>query len=432
MQIWKSKIVQGISAIATGDLLGKALTFFAFAYLSRVLSPVYIGVIGFGSALTGLLKPIVDYGLGIVGTRDVARDPRRLTEYTLHITLMRAFLAVAAIALCMTIVALSSQYAGERNVLFLFAFGLVLPTFSYSWAYQALGKFQWFAVEKIILGTVYCGMILLWVRNDSGLAVVPAAIIVSGAVSQGLVMLGFFRYRWTRPAVVDSRVFRSIFSSSAPFFVSGQVSQISVYAASFYLGVSSKGEDVGYFFAAFKFYSLVDILSNLLWSTFYPILARYSSERSSTVRIFSLYFTSTALITIPMGLFGIYFARDIMVLLYGPAYGAAAEYFRWLIVAAFFQLFGSAFLRALPAFGKDRIYFKVSVTIAVISVVVGIAMTNLLGTMGAAVSYGLSQFAGFVLSVIVFQSVLRVPYSRSLMITLLCTVISFGAIVLLG
>jgi hypothetical protein len=59
-------------------------------------------------------------------------------------------------------------------------------------------------------------------------------------------------------------------------------------------------------------------------------------------------------------------------------------------------------------------------------------MTNVLGTMGAAVSYGISQMAGFVLSAIVFQPVLRVSYSRSLMIILLCTGVAFGAMTLLG
>src|ERR1700740_3552459 len=83
---------KNIVRLATGDLIAKAMSFFAFVYLARILGVASFGVLEFaGSVLTYLLL-IADGGLEMWGTREAANatDLRALATRIVPIRLVLA------------------------------------------------------------------------------------------------------------------------------------------------------------------------------------------------------------------------------------------------------------------------------------------------------------------------------------------------------
>ncbi|HSG09198.1 MAG TPA: oligosaccharide flippase family protein, partial [Longimicrobiales bacterium] len=66
--------LSNLTLLGAGEILTRALTFVAFAYLGRVLEPSSFGLVGSVLAVMMLGTLLVDQGLGTIGARDVAMD----------------------------------------------------------------------------------------------------------------------------------------------------------------------------------------------------------------------------------------------------------------------------------------------------------------------------------------------------------------------
>ena len=88
-----------LAQVATA-VIGIATSIFA----ARYLGANGLGIIGFALALTAILGVLVDFGLGTLTTREVARDRTLASMYLTNVVTMRLFLSVAFIALIVFLV----------------------------------------------------------------------------------------------------------------------------------------------------------------------------------------------------------------------------------------------------------------------------------------------------------------------------------------
>lgn len=429
--LFRSGLLQNLFSIATGDGIAKLITFFIFAYVARVLSPTYFGILTFAAALVGFFLPFVDYGFGFIGTREVSRNAQVLTQFVKNVVLIRLILAVLSLSLLIVITFVVGFSNIERRVILLYGLGFIAAAFSLAWAYQSVGKTGWFVVEKLVQALLYAVGVLFYVKGTGDVALVPLLAFVSSLFGVVVVILGFLPRRWKRSSSVDFSFCRSMLRSAFPLFLSLFLVQISASFSTTLLGFLASKEEVGYFSAAFKVIVAVAILPNLLWSSFYPFLSRYADSELQREKVLGIFLKYTAVVGIPISFLGLAFSQEIVSFIYGEQYGSAVLPLRILFASVSFQFFGFAFTKPLPAFSKENLYLKYLSIGAGVNVVGGSLLIALFGAIGAAVTALLAEFLVAISSFFCIRKIARVKLLRSLFLTAAGSALSYLCVLLL-
>lgn len=110
---------------------------------------------------------------------------------------------------------------------------------------------------------------------------------------------------------------------------------------------------------------VVTILVSSLNSVILPLLSNADANNkiSSALQSYTNAVKRTAIIVMPLLMFCLFFADDIMIALFGSQYEASASYFRIYILRDFASVFPIFII--LTAFGFQKIYMKIFVTGAV-------------------------------------------------------------------
>jgi O-antigen/teichoic acid export membrane protein len=415
--LFRSGLLQNLFSIATGDGIAKLITFFIFAYVARVLSPTYFGILTFAAALVGFFLPFVDYGFGFIGTREVSRNVQVLTQFVKNVVLIRLILAVLSLSLLIVITFVVGFSNIERRVILLYGLGFIAAAFSLAWAYQSVGKSGWFVVEKPVQAFLYAVGVLIFVKGAEHVTLVPLLAAVSSLVGVAFVIFGFLPSHWKGGPSVDFSFCRSMLRSAFPLFLSLFVVQISASFSTTLLGFLASKEEVGYFSAAFKVILAVAILPNLLWSSFYPFLSRYANSESQREKVLGIFLKYTALLGIPISFFGLAFSQEIVSFIYGQQYASAVLPLQILFASVAFQFFGFAFTKPLPAFGKENLYLKYLSIGAGVNVVGGSLLITLFGATGGAVTTLLAELLVAIFSFLYIRTIARRKLLRNLLLS---------------
>ncbi|MEX1138370.1 MAG: oligosaccharide flippase family protein [Bacteroidota bacterium] len=348
-------------SIGTGDVLSRAIGFAVFVYAARILAEGDFGAWNVAAAWTGLLVPIVDFGLGYTGTRSIARDPSSLPDMLTHIVLLRLVLAggsVVVITLLAFLAGLDQMTVGLVTVCGL---SLVVQAFSLSWAYQGTGNAYWFLVEKLTQSILYAGLVVLLFHPPMSVLWFPAFLFLSTSLSVLIVVVGFAVPRIVGDVKVSLRAFflrhrGTIGPGVLTSLVSNTRLVIDILIVGSLLGTAAAAG----FSASFRFYVVLLLIPNLLWSSFYPMLSRAVSDSGpwqSSVRIL---FTFTWWFCGFLAGVGFQFGSELFAMVYDERYAETAWLFPWMLTGAAIAIPSLVSTRILPAAGEERTMFWIS------------------------------------------------------------------------
>jgi len=385
-------VVRNILSIGVGDIAGKLITLGAFIYIARLLSPAVFGDLNFAMAIAGLFVPLVDFGLGFVGTRAVARDHATLLPTAAHIILLRTALAVIAFALLVLVLFAFGVPDRPFHLALIFGLVLFLQALSLSWAYQGTAHTSWFAVEKLTQAVLYAGLVLLFFTGDTDVFSLPLFTFLSTFVAVVIILFGYLVPNVTGPMVIGIGHFvRRHWAAIFPLFLTTLITQFHLVIDIVIVWYLLSSEQAGEFSAGFRLVITLLILPNLLWSSFFPILSRSSGNegfwRNNAGILMSLVWWS-AFFTAGVA---IVYAEDLFGLVYGDKYEHVSWIFRWLLMALALSFPSLALTRILPTRGFDRHLYKISAIAIVTHIAVSSVLTWQYGIMGAAMGFLVSE-----------------------------------------
>ena len=388
----KRQILKNLSYISLGDLGSRLLAFAAFAYLARVLGPANLGLIGFGASAVALAAPLVDYGLGFVGTREVSKDPSTLKFYLKSVIFDRLILGTFAYGCLFVVTTLFLKDPEKVRILLLYGLTLLPAIVTLSWVYQGIDQTGWFTFEKITQSALYLAAIFLFVQRQSEFESVPVAYTLS-ALAPAFVVLGYYS-RGRSPSMQKFSVRRSIglLRSSLKLFVPTFLSQLSLSIGLLLVVFLGSLADAGYFSAASKIVILTAAIPNLLWSSFYPIVARTASLKVDGGKsVGAILYKYSILVGVVPLFFGLTHAHELVGILFGGSYEGSVAPFRLFSIVASLQCVSIVFTRILPALNMDVMFTRIVTVGAVIQVIACVALVPSFGVSGAALSYVFSE-----------------------------------------
>lgn len=382
------KLVTNFTLLSGGEVLSKIFTFFAFAYLARVLAPNNFGYLEFTLAVMVFLTLFVDFGTSPYGAREVAKNSERIEVLIFNIIALRVIFALLGYLLLLAFIFLQPNKDKNLQVLLLI-YGLSLfgiPGFL-QWIFQGLDKMKWVALGSVIRQMMFTIGVFVLIRRAEQLWIV--AVIEFIAVCS-LVIFNVYIFRSKigkfRPSI-NLRSMISSFGQAYPIGLSELTWAFTWYFPIIFLGLLIRGKDVGWFGAAFR---PVMTLHMFVWLYFYNLLPTISRCSKQPQEILKNLMDNSLRIVAWAGFFlgtvGTILAKPIITIIFGTAYSQSVSTFMviiWMIPIAFLS---GHYHYTLIAYNQQKYEFVSYACGAVVGMVVGLLLIPRFSTLGAGFS----------------------------------------------
>jgi len=399
------QILQGISRNSTFLVAGQ--------FLSRAVGFVYIlilahhfGVEDFGTfnliisfvliAMTG-----IEFGLGRLMVRDLARDAGLIPSYLSTLLPLRVALALAGYIMLLTIIWVVG-YSEHTLMLTAIAALALFPTslgLMFDSLFQARQQMRYSAAGDVVIALVQCSVGTAIVVAGGSLNAVLAAGVVAALAYMAFLARQARACGYAFYPSFDWRLCANLLRQAFPFAVATLLAILATRAELLILGYVSTAENVGLFSAAARFPETALLLPAVLVSAAAPVLSQFHAGSREQLRSVYLWTLRRVLsVTLPLALAGVVLAESILGLLFPPDYRRATLVLQLLFCAfplASVQIINSV---VLMMSNRPRIMLFNAAISMVVQFALGLALIPRFGLIGAAVSVLASQGFNLVFS----------------------------------
>ncbi len=410
-------VVRDYLALAGGEMVAKLAGVLAFAYLARTLTPASYGAVELAAALAMFFALVVDFGLGPIGSREVARQPERAAPLAAVIPTARLGLAVLAAAGMLLCAVLLDQPAPTRSLIAIYAASLLGLPWTLDWLFQGLGQVGRVALANATRMAVFATLVVLLVARSSDLwkvGVIETAAVSAMAAYYLLsqrAQVGPARLAFDRPEL--GRLLRE----ALPVGLSRVVWAFNQYLPTVLVAVLVGGVEIAWFGAAHRITTSLGAFAYLYHFNLYPHVARtVGAPAEELAALLRSSFRLTAWAGILAGLAGTLLAEPLCVLVFGDPFRAAAPALALLIWTLPLMLWASHARFALIAYDHSGATLIAHSSGAVCTVILASAWIGRWGAMGTAAAMIGSQLVNWaVAQALARRYVGRVPFLKPLL-----------------
>lgn len=388
---YSRRFLKNFGSLAVARVVSMAAGLVSSIYLARVLGAESYGILGFGSALLSFFTLIVSQGFDVFGTREIARDHKKVQELANNILTMRLFLAVFGFSIYTLVIAWIDKPAVVKAVLIVQGVSLFASAIMLDWVYQGVERMGVIATRQVLTSVLGILAVVLLVHEATD--AIWAAVASSGSLLlNALWMMG--RY------LQDFKVFKLSFNwqlcekilrASLPIAVSSLMISIYYSMDTVMLGFIRTEEEVGLYTAAYKFLSTATVPLSIIVQAFMPTLSNaYGNEVLMKQRATTLA-KALLIIGVPISATGIVFAQEFIKLIYGNTYLAASSALMLLMANVFLIYFNTVYGNPLVAWDQQKKQMYVIVAGGVANVILNFILIPKYGIEGAAFATLLSE-----------------------------------------
>jgi O-antigen/teichoic acid export membrane protein len=347
-------MARNIVHLGIGQVTTTILTIVLNAVMARTLGPLEFGVLYLVMTIATFAYVIVDWGYGMLITRETARHPDRAGEL-----MGSAFLARSAGALVACVVAVSITWLLDYDVRTRVLTGALilgwLPQYlglSFGWVFRACERMDLDAVLNVVLkvATVVGSLAVLALsRNLLGLVTVWS---VAGCLTLAI-GIGMYR-RQHLPALTANRsTVHELVRDGAAFLAVNLAVALEPYFNVNILYKMASPEVVGWLGAASNIFGTLIAPAGIFAGTMFPRMSVAAADEAEFKRVFDVSFRPLLLVAV-LGAVGTYLFADVAVgLIYGmEKFGPAADDLRAFAPALLLMYLGMFLGTAVVAKGS--------------------------------------------------------------------------------
>jgi O-antigen/teichoic acid export membrane protein len=369
-----------------GGVISQGLKFLVFVLIARHFAPTEFGEFSFAWAVNSFIFVIANFGLPTFGARRVSKNGAMGSRFALEMFCCRCGLGLAGTLLGELLVVVQPHAnVTEAWLVGIFGVSNIAQAGIFDWAFQGLGRLDISAILNIAWQALWLTMTSIGFRFGAGIRFVGAAMFLSAGLTSGLSYVLLRRY-WDREAgAVAKEILGScwrLFRAGATLGTATVVITVLVWSDTLIVRLF-RGEQAVAFYAAGNRASLaLAMLASLYVQGAFPSLTQAASRSQTEFgRSFQRCYEDIALYFVPGALWGMFFAPEILLLLFKrPDYLSAVPIFRvfqiTFVLTAFWNLCG---MGLFVAFHRDREYQNILLTTAAVGVPLCVLLTLCFG-----------------------------------------------------
>ncbi len=373
----------------------------------------YLGQEGFGQYATVLaffafFSAIADLGIGMISVREISRDhadEKRILGNVLSLRLLSS----SAIFLLSPFLIFFFGYPAElKQGILIAAFAIIFSTMSLvlNGIFQKRVAMHQVAMIEFIGKILQVAFIAFAVARDFGFLAIVSAILISmgfNAVSGFLMSRRHIRF----PLRFERAYWKEFLCESYPLGVTAIITFLYFKLDTILLSVLRPATDVGIYNVAYKIMENLIFFPAMLAGLIIPLLSKYLlSDRKKFDMIASKTFKVFLIIVLPIVIGTLFLAKDIILIVSGPAFLPSVQVLRILIFSLAFIFFGHFFNMILLVSNAQKKMMWMLSFAALFNITLNLFLIPRFSYMGAAfASASTEAFVVLVASLIAFRHI---------------------------
>jgi O-antigen/teichoic acid export membrane protein len=387
LPIGARRLAGNFLVLLAGEALAKAANFFAFTFLGRALGAARYGSLEFTLAVMVFFTLPVDLGLGVYGAREVAKDRRSAARMLVHVTLLRALLALVSLGLLLLVVSRLRVPGDVKQLLVFYGCSLLGAPLLLQWFFQGQERMHWVASASLVRYGVFAILVFTLVRPGTPLpriGLIECAAVAAVASFCIAVAAGSRDLRW-REVEVSFRSMLAGLREAAPIGLTELTWAFLWYIATVLLGLMVAGESLGWFGASHR---ALMAIHTFVWLYFFNLLPSISrtvpAPKAELQRLLgsSLRLTSWGGVLVALGVS--LSAGPLLGLAFGRGFVAGGPLFATLIWMIPVALASGHYRYTLIAYNRQALLFRATAAAAALVVVSCLILIPRFGAIGAA------------------------------------------------
>lgn len=378
-----SNIARNFLALGSGEMVSRIIAFGVTIYLARILGAENYGVIAVAAAVTLYFSKIADFGIEVIGTREVAKLPDSVNHLASVVMSIRLVFAVSLTGFTI----LGAQLflpEPERTILSIYFFTLIPIAVSTKWIHLGLENARPIGLSRIVGEVLVMGIVLCLVRSSDELWGVPFAQIAGEFCIAFLLILVLRQRNYKFGFCWDWATALPIFIRASPVLVQTLLWLFIYNSDLIFLRLFRDRESVGYYAAA---YTLICFLANIGFSygmSLLPTLTRLGAGSAGEKSLYQTALAHTYAVSLPISIGGCLLASKIIILGFGDGYTnsiLALQILIWCIPLSVLRMVPWA---ALIARGHQNVLLKAVLYSVIVNISLNVLLIPRYGITGAA------------------------------------------------
>lgn len=320
-------IAKNASMMLVTQVITWGLSFLVMIFIPRMLGATAMGQFQLAGSIWAIVGIIANFGMAMLLTKEVARNPARVDEIFGTIIVLRVLLCLlgfGGVALYVTLVGYDSQTIHVIYVMGAYSVAVQLSD-SFRAVLQALERMEYISIGSIVAKTflTVIGLVLLFMGQG---ILVMTAIVVAAEIINLIIQAVSLRY--VRPVRfnIDLLVARWVLKKSFTYFMVSAFLVIYVQLDIVIISILVNEQAIGWYAASDALFTSLMFIPSIFITAVFPALTRMHANASNSLRLLTRKsFDLLMLLSVPIGLGLLSIATPLVVMFFGPEFAPSGQ-----------------------------------------------------------------------------------------------------------
>ena len=360
-----------------------------FPYVSRVLLPIGTGKVSFANSIIAYFALFAQLGIPTYGIRACAivrDDKEKLTKTVQELLIINTIISVLVYIVFIIALFTVPKMRSDSTLFLITSTTIFFNVIGVEWLYKALEQYSYITIRSIIFKFIGLILMFILVKNSSDYVWYGFITIFAASASNIFNFINLHKYVSLKP--VGNYNFKVHLKAVTIFFAMSCATTIYTNLDSVMIGFIKGATENGYYNAAVRIKSILVSIVTSLGAVLLPRASYYLENNyiDEFKKISKKAINFVILISIPMMIYFIMFAKESILFLAGDFYAKSIAPMQIIMpTLLFIGLTNIMGIQMLVPLGKEKYVLYSEIAGALIDLVLNALLIPCYGAAGAAV-----------------------------------------------
>lgn len=360
-----------------------------FPYVSRVLLPIGTGKVSFANSIIAYFALFAQLGIPTYGIRACAivrDDKEKLTKTVQELLIINTIISVLVYIVFIIALFTVPKMRSDSTLFLITSTTIFFNVIGVEWLYKALEQYSYITIRSIIFKFIGLILMFILVKNSSDYVWYGFITIFAASASNIFNFINLHKYVSLKP--VGNYNFKVHLKAVTIFFAMSCATTIYTNLDSVMIGFIKGATENGYYNAAVRIKSILVSIVTSLGAVLLPRASYYLENNyiDEFKKISKKAINFVILISIPMMIYFIMFAKESILFLAGDSYAKSIAPMQIIMpTLLFIGLTNIMGIQMLVPLGKEKYVLYSEIAGALIDLVLNALLIPRYGAAGAAV-----------------------------------------------
>ncbi|WP_293899154.1 oligosaccharide flippase family protein [Sphingobacterium sp. UBA5670] len=386
----RKSLLQSFASLGLVQLINYAFPLITIPYVSRIIGPEGYGIINYATAFVAYFNILISYGFDYTATRRIAADPSSISRVFSEVMTARAYLFLVSIILFAVSLFVFNPLASNKPVAIIVFGSCIATCLTPQYVFQGMQYLNIFAFTNFLRGLLNCIFILILVKNENDLIVLPLInFVLAFGISAFLNVFAVKKFRLHFTVVSIKKVWKLLLEERMMYLSSFVVS---IYTTTniIVLGFFASKAEVGYYTTAQSLIFIVINVLNLPLSTvLFPFISKaFKNDVEEGLNVLRSLLPVLIYALLFVGLSIFFLAPFTIHLIYGNKFDDAIEPLKILAFLPLISMVNTFLgIQTMLNLKMDKDFFRVTAMAALIGFLLNLLLSSQYGFIGTSFSY---------------------------------------------